>query len=40
MRIYELTPDHQLASVGTASTASVQPDGSWKIARYIAFDAP
>jgi len=34
MRIYELTPDHQLASVATASTASVQPDGSWKLARY------
>jgi len=34
MRIYELTPDHQLASVATASTASVQPDGSWKLTRY------
>ena len=34
MRIYELTPDHQLASVATASTASVQPDGSWKLSRY------
>ncbi len=34
MRIYELTPDHQLASVGTASTASVQPDGSWKLTRF------
>jgi lipopolysaccharide export system permease protein len=34
MRIYELTPEHQLASVATASTASVQPDGSWKLTRY------
>jgi lipopolysaccharide export system permease protein len=36
MHIYELTPDHQLASVATASTASVQPDGSWKLTRYAA----
>jgi lipopolysaccharide export system permease protein len=34
MRIYELTPDHQLASVASASTASVQPDGSWNLTRY------
>ena len=34
MRIYELTPDHQLASVATASTALVQPDGTWKLSRY------
>ena len=34
MRIYELTPDHQLTSVATASTASVEPDGSWKLTRY------
>jgi lipopolysaccharide export system permease protein len=34
MRIYELTPDHELASLATASTATVQPDGSWKLARY------
>jgi lipopolysaccharide export system permease protein len=34
MHIYELTPDHQLASVATASTASVQPDGTWKLTRY------
>jgi len=36
MHIYELTPDHQLASVATATTASVQPDGSWKLTRYAA----
>jgi lipopolysaccharide export system permease protein len=36
MRIYELTPDHHLSSVATASTATVQPDGSWKLARYAA----
>jgi lipopolysaccharide export system permease protein len=34
MRIYELTPDHELASVATASTALVQPNGSWKLSRY------
>ena len=34
MRTYELTPDFQLASVATATTASVQPDGSWKLSRY------
>ena len=34
MRIYELTPDFQLASVATASTASVQSDGKWKLTRY------
>lgn len=34
MRIYELTPDHELASVATASTALVQPNGSWRLSRY------
>jgi lipopolysaccharide export system permease protein len=34
MRIYELTPDHKLASVATASTALVQPDGAWKLSRF------
>jgi lipopolysaccharide export system permease protein len=34
MRIYELTPEHELASVATASTASVQPDGSWMLSQY------
>jgi lipopolysaccharide export system permease protein len=34
MRIFELTPDHRLASVATASTATVEPDGSWKLSRY------
>ena len=34
MRIYELTPEHQLASVATASTANVQADGNWKLTRY------
>jgi lipopolysaccharide export system permease protein len=34
MRIYELTPDHELKSMATASTATVEPDGSWKLTRY------
>ena len=34
MRIYELTPDHELESMATASTATVQPDGSWKLSHY------
>ncbi len=34
MRIFELTPDHQLASMATASTAEVQADGSWKLSHY------
>jgi lipopolysaccharide export system permease protein len=36
MRIYELTPEHELASVATASTASVEADGSWILSRYAA----
>jgi lipopolysaccharide export system permease protein len=42
MRIYELTPDHELKSVATASTASVEPDGSWRLSRYASthFGAP
>ena len=36
MRIFELTPDHELKSVATASTATVQPDGTWKLTRYAA----
>ena len=34
MRIFELTPDHELKSVATATTATVQPDGSWKLSHY------
>ncbi|HEU4778673.1 MAG TPA: LPS export ABC transporter permease LptG [Steroidobacteraceae bacterium] len=34
MRIFELTPDHDLKSVATATTAIVQPDGTWKLAHY------
>jgi lipopolysaccharide export system permease protein len=34
MRIFELTPDHELASAATAATALVQPDGTWKLSRY------
>jgi lipopolysaccharide export system permease protein len=34
MAIFELTDDHQLKSVATASTATVQPDGSWKLSNY------
>jgi lipopolysaccharide export system permease protein len=36
MRIFELTPDHELKSVATAATATVQPDGTWKLTRYAA----
>jgi lipopolysaccharide export system permease protein len=34
MRIFELTPDHELASVSSAATATVQRDGSWLLSRY------
>ncbi len=34
MRIFELTPEHELTSVASASTASVQPDGTWMLTRY------
>ncbi len=34
MRIFELTPDHTLQSVASATTANVQPDGSWKLSNY------
>ncbi|HTU64774.1 MAG TPA: LPS export ABC transporter permease LptG [Steroidobacteraceae bacterium] len=34
MRIFELSPEHTLTSVASASTASVQPDGSWKLSTY------
>jgi lipopolysaccharide export system permease protein len=34
MRIFELTDEHVLKSVATASTASVQPNGSWKLSHY------
>jgi lipopolysaccharide export system permease protein len=34
MRIFELTPDHELASVAAAGTATVEPDGTWKLSRY------
>lgn len=34
MRIFELSEDHELKSVATASTAVVMPDGSWKLTRY------
>jgi lipopolysaccharide export system permease protein len=34
MRIFELTPDHALVSVASASTATVQKDGSWKLSSY------
>jgi lipopolysaccharide export system permease protein len=36
MRIFELTPEHDLKSVATASTATVLPDGTWKLAHYAA----
>jgi hypothetical protein len=34
MRIFELTEDHELKSVGTATTARVQADGSWRLSHY------
>ena len=34
MRIFEIDEDHLLKSVATATTASVQPDGSWKLSHY------
>jgi lipopolysaccharide export system permease protein len=34
MRIFELSPGHTLQSVASASTASVQPDGRWKLSSY------
>jgi lipopolysaccharide export system permease protein len=36
MRIFELTPEHELKSVATASTATVLPDGTWKLTHYAA----
>lgn len=34
MAIFALTDDHKLASVATASTATVRPDGGWKLSHY------
>ncbi len=34
MRIFELSEDHRLKSVATATTAHVQADGSWKLSHY------
>lgn len=34
MLIFELTEDHHLKSVASANTATVQPDGSWKLSHY------
>lgn len=34
MRIFELSPEHTLRSVASASTAAVQPDGTWKLSSY------
>lgn len=34
MRIFELSPDHELVSVASASTANVQADGKWKLSSY------
>jgi len=34
MRIFELSPDHTLQAVATASTATVQADGTWKLSSY------
>ena len=34
MRIFELSPEHELLSVASATTADVQKDGSWKLSQY------
>jgi lipopolysaccharide export system permease protein len=34
MLIFELDDDHQLQSVASASTASIQPDGGWRLSHY------
>jgi len=34
MLIFDLTEDHHLKSVASANTATVQPDGSWKLSHY------
>jgi lipopolysaccharide export system permease protein len=34
MRVFELSPEHKLISMSTAATASVEPDGSWRLSRY------
>jgi lipopolysaccharide export system permease protein len=34
MRIFELSPGHELKSVASAATATVQADGSWRLSRY------
>jgi lipopolysaccharide export system permease protein len=34
MRIFELSPEHTLLSVAGASTATVQPDGTWSLSSY------
>jgi lipopolysaccharide export system permease protein len=34
MRIFELTPEHELVSVASATTATVQPDGSWELKQF------
>jgi lipopolysaccharide export system permease protein len=36
MRVFELSPEHELTSVARASSASVQPDGDWKLTNYAA----
>ncbi len=34
MRVFELSPDHRLVAMSTAATASVEPDGSWRLSQY------
>jgi lipopolysaccharide export system permease protein len=34
MRIFELSPEHTLKSVAAAATATVQPNGTWKLSSY------
>ncbi len=34
MRIFELSPDHELRSIASASTATVEADGGWTLSEY------
>ncbi len=34
MRVFELSPDHRLVAMSTAATATVEPDGSWRLSQY------
>jgi lipopolysaccharide export system permease protein len=38
MRVFELSDEHELKSVASASTAIVKPDGSWQLTQYARTD--